>query len=66
MPGKTKTTHDSPSRRSVTLTVDGVEVPMNGFVMEVFEETLRALVRTLHTEDERGELVLRIGADPSR
>ncbi len=62
MPGK-KTTRDGKRDRDVTLLVDGLEVELNGYVMDVFQETVLALVRTLGTEDESKSIEVRIAAE---
>jgi hypothetical protein len=50
--------------RDITLRVDGHAVELNGFVLDVFQETVTALVRTLGTENEDGHIELEIGAVP--
>lgn len=47
--------------REVTLRVDGVEVDLNGYVKDVFQETVLALVRTLGTEDPDRTIEVSIG-----
>ncbi len=44
--------------RKITLKVNGVEVSLNGFVMDVFQEVVTGLVRTLGDEDERAKIEL--------
>lgn len=60
MPGKTETRRGA-SPREVHLTVDGRDVKLNGFVADVFQETVVGLVRALGTDDEEGSIELTIG-----
>lgn len=52
--------------RSVTLQVDGTPVELNGYVMDVFQEVVLGLVKSLGTEDPAGEITLTVGAAESR
>ena len=52
MSGKRNVERQKPVR-NVTLRVDGHQVELNGFVLDVFQETVTALVRSLGTENER-------------
>jgi hypothetical protein len=40
--------------------VDGHDVELNGYVADVFQETILALVRTLGTEDEQARIEVTI------
>ena len=60
MRGKDETRRGS-SPRAVRLTVDGREVKLNGFVEDVFQETVVGLVRALGSDDEAGSIELTIG-----
>ena len=64
MPGKNETRR-GPSPREVRLKVDGREVELNGFVEDVFQETVVGLVRALGTDDEEGSIELTIGPAPN-
>lgn len=59
MPGKQETER-GPAAREVHLKVDGKEVALNGFVRDVFQETVVGLVRTLGTDDEEARIELTI------
>jgi len=59
MPGRTKTKR-TPRIRTVRLDVGGSQVRLNGFVQDVFRETLVGLVRSLGTEDEKAEIRITI------
>lgn len=61
MPGKKETSRKS-EPREVSLTVDGKEVVLNGFVQDMFQEALVGLVRALGTEKESGRIELTIAA----
>ena len=60
MPGKSETERGS-APRDVNLTVDGKEVKLNGFVQDVFQETVVGIVRALGTDDEEARIELTIG-----
>ena len=60
MPGKDETERGS-APRDVHLTVDGKEVKLNGFVQDVFQETVVGIVRALGTDDEEARIELTIG-----
>lgn len=47
--------------REVELTVDGQQVPLNGYVMDVFQEVLVGLVRALGDEDPDKAIQVSIG-----
>jgi hypothetical protein len=59
MPGKPTTKRRS-NDRAVRLLVGGQEVKLNGFVRDVFKETIVGIVRALGTEDEESEIQLTI------
>ena len=59
MPGK-PTTKRRPRERTVRLVVDGAEVKLNGFVKDVFQETVVGIVRALGTEDESKAIELTV------
>jgi hypothetical protein len=63
MPGK----NDAPRQdtRTVQLTVNGLPVELNGFVMDVFQETIVGLVKALGTEKPEGTITVTIGPDES-
>ncbi|MDA3948889.1 MAG: hypothetical protein PF508_06645 [Spirochaeta sp.] len=63
MSGKRNVERRGPAR-DISLRVDGRDVELNGFVLDVFQETVTALVRTLGTENEDGRIELEIGAAP--
>lgn len=63
MPGK-PTTKRRPREREVRLMVDGAEVKLNGFVKDVFQETIVGIVRALGTEDESKSIELTISEAP--
>ena len=53
------------SPREIHLTVDGEEVTLNGYVQDVFQETIVALVRTLGTCNEDSSITITIAPDES-
>ena len=59
MPGKPTAKRRS-SDRTVRLVVDGKEVKLNGFVKDVFQETVVGIVRALGTEDESAAIELTV------
>lgn len=64
MTGKVETKRGG-SPREVVLKVDGREVELNGFVRDVFQETVVGLIRALGTDDEGSLIELTIGTDAS-
>lgn len=60
MSGKREVTR-KPEPRAVTLRINGHEVSLNGYVMDVFQEVTLGLVRALGEENTNGEIELRIG-----
>jgi len=48
------------SKRKISLTVDGKHVGLNGFVQDVFQEVVLALIRSLGTVDGDKPIELRI------
>lgn len=65
MPGK-HTVQRRGDDRAVTLQIDGSPVELNGYVMDVFQEVVLGLVKSLGTEDPTGEITLTVGAAESR
>ncbi len=63
MPGK-PTTKRRPRDRKIQLVVDGAEVKLNGFVKDVFQETVVGIVRALGTVDESKSIELIISEAP--
>lgn len=61
MPGREATGREI-SAREVHLTVNEKEVELNGFVKDMFQETVIGMVRALGTDDENGSIRLTIGA----
>lgn len=51
-----------PEHREVTMSIDGTELQLNGFVQDVTQEVILALVRALGDVDEDGEVIVRVGA----
>ena len=51
--------------REIHLSVDGEEIALNGYVQDVFQETILALVRTLGTCDEDASIAVTIAPDAS-
>ena len=61
MPGK----HTAPRRganRPVTLEVNGKPVDINGYVMDVFQEVVVGLVRSLGTENTEESITISVGS----
>ncbi len=53
------------SPREIQLLVDGEEITLNGYVQDVFQETILALVRTLGTCNEASSIAITIAPDGS-
>lgn len=49
--------------RTVQLEVGGSPVELNGFVQDVLQETVTALVRALGNLDDAGTIAIRIGPE---
>ena len=63
MPGKKTNRNSALTEREIRLKVDGQEVELNGFVQDVFQETIVALVRSLRACDERLSIEIAIAAE---
>ncbi|GEM_PF-4247679 len=50
------------TKRKISLTVDGKHVGLNGFVQDVFQEVILALIRSLGTVDGDQAIELRLEA----
>jgi len=50
------------TKRKISLTVDGKHVGLNGFVQDVFQEVILALIRSLGTVDGNKVIELRLEA----
>lgn len=66
MPGRRDTRRGGAvSPREIRLVVDGEDVALNGYVQDVFQETIVALIRTLGTCDEAASIAITIAASES-
>ena len=63
MPGKKTDRNHTLSTREIHLKVDDQEIELNGFVQDVFQETIVALVRSLRACDERLSIGITIAAE---
>lgn len=52
--------------REISVKVDGLEVQMNGFVMDVFQEVVVGLVRSLGDQNEEKKIELIIEEAPAK
>ncbi len=62
MSGKQNAPRKSDSRK-IELTIDGQTVPLNGYVMDVFQEVVVGLVRALGDENPAGHIEIDISPE---
>lgn len=61
MSGKREVPRKTESRE-IKVTIDGQTVPLNGYVMDVFQEVVVGLVRALGDENADGAIQVTVGA----
>ncbi len=49
-------------KRQVTVTINGVQIELNGFVQDLFQEVTVALVRSLGGENPDGSIEVKVAA----